>query len=81
MLGVGFMQDSGATMNFERDEVRHKKNGRTVIILLRTSGGSNRARVAAARMISKVNIAGGTLTSVEVSVTAKYGELVCSFRR
>ncbi|KAG2979489.1 hypothetical protein PC118_g11723 [Phytophthora cactorum] len=51
LLGVDLMQKHGATMDFERNEIRYKEDSRAVVIPFRTSGVTNNARMAAVRMV------------------------------
>lgn len=75
LLGVDFMQGHGATMDFDRNEVRYREDGRVIVIPFRTGDGASNARVAAVRMVRKMHIAGSSVVPVEVSVTAKDGEV------
>ncbi|ETP43607.1 hypothetical protein F442_09686, partial [Phytophthora nicotianae P10297] len=74
LLGVDFMKSRGATMDFNRNEVRYSEAGRAVVIPFRTIDGSGGRRVAVVRMVGKQAIAAKTVTPVEVSVTAEDGE-------
>ncbi|KAE9258765.1 hypothetical protein PR003_g35076, partial [Phytophthora rubi] len=75
LLGVDFMRGHGAMMDFERNEVRYTTAGRAVVIPFRTHGDAKNARVAAVRMVRRTELAGCTVTPIEVSVAADDGEV------
>ncbi|KAE8989114.1 hypothetical protein PF011_g18907 [Phytophthora fragariae] len=75
LLGVDFMRGHGAMMDFERNEVRYTTAGRAVVIPFRTHGDAENARVAAVRMVRRTELAGCTVTPIEVSVAADDGEV------
>ncbi|KAE9272854.1 hypothetical protein PR003_g30075 [Phytophthora rubi] len=75
LLGVDFMRGHGAMMDFERNEVRYTTAGRAVVIPFRTHGDTENARVAAVRMVRRTELAGCTVTPIEVSVAADDGEV------
>lgn len=74
LLGVDFMREHGATMDFSSNELKYKEGNRTVIIPFRTFDQEMGARVAAVRMMRKTRLGRGTITPVEVAVTASDGE-------
>ncbi|OWY95161.1 hypothetical protein PHMEG_00034908 [Phytophthora megakarya] len=74
LLGVDFMRTKGATMDFDRNEVRYRDGERSVVIPFRTYDSGNGAKVAAVRMIRKADLQGSTVTPIEVSVVARDGE-------
>ncbi|KAG2785086.1 hypothetical protein PC129_g20888 [Phytophthora cactorum] len=76
LLGVNFMQQHGATMYFDRNEVLYSEDGRAAVLQFRMGDGTGNARVAAVRMVRKTHIAGRTVMSVEVSVVEK-GNVPC----
>ncbi|OWY92210.1 hypothetical protein PHMEG_00038874 [Phytophthora megakarya] len=69
LLGVDFLRQQGATMNFQRNELSYRDDDRKVIIPLHTTEGAtnevNSARVAAGRAVA----------SVEEAVAAPDGEV------
>lgn len=74
LVGVDFTQSHGATMDFTTNEVRYNAGGRAVVLPFRTYHGSGGARIAVVRMARKIQIAGSTVTPVEVAVTGEDGE-------
>ncbi|OWZ04476.1 LOW QUALITY PROTEIN: hypothetical protein PHMEG_00023613 [Phytophthora megakarya] len=74
LLGVDSLKNKGANMDFRRNEMRYRDNGRAVVIPFRTHDNSGGWRVAAVRMVGTTHLAARTVTSVQVSVTAKDGE-------
>ncbi|RAW43420.1 hypothetical protein PC110_g340 [Phytophthora cactorum] len=74
LLGVDFMQANGATMDFDRNEVRYRVAERLVVIPFRTDVGSRGARIAAVWLTKKAALGASTVTPVEVSIAAKDGE-------
>ncbi|GMF66733.1 unnamed protein product [Phytophthora fragariaefolia] len=74
LLGVDFMRTNGATLDFDRNEVRYKDGERAVVMPFRTYDGATGARVAAVRMIGKTELVGNAVTPVELSVVAEDGE-------
>ncbi|KAK1930173.1 hypothetical protein P3T76_014406 [Phytophthora citrophthora] len=78
LLGVDFLRQHGATMDFERNELSYRDDDRKVIIPFHTTEGAkneaNGARVAAVRMTKRTQLQGSTVTSVEVAVAAPDGE-------
>ncbi|KAG6623015.1 Gag-pol fusion protein [Phytophthora cinnamomi] len=74
LVGVDFMRTHGATMDFERSEVRYIKSGRSVVIPFRTYDGEGRGRIAVVRMARKTQLDKFMVAPVEVAVTAKDGE-------
>ncbi|KAE9234239.1 hypothetical protein PF005_g1966 [Phytophthora fragariae] len=75
LLGVDFMRGHGTMMDFERNEVRNTTAGRAVVIPFRTHGDTENARVAAVRMVRRTELAGRTVTPIEVTVAADDGEV------
>ncbi|KAE9185142.1 hypothetical protein PF004_g23450 [Phytophthora fragariae] len=69
LLGVDFMRGHGAMMDFERNEVCYTTAGRAVVIPFRTHGDTENARVAAVLMVRRTELAGCTVTPIEVSAT------------
>ncbi|OWZ06564.1 hypothetical protein PHMEG_00021159, partial [Phytophthora megakarya] len=74
LLGVDFLKNKGANMDFRRNEVRYRDNGRAVVIPFRTHDNSGGRRVAAVRMVGTTHLAARAVTPVQVSVTAKDGK-------
>ncbi|EGZ21133.1 hypothetical protein PHYSODRAFT_329160 [Phytophthora sojae] len=74
LLGVDFMRARGATMDFDRNEVRYVDGERAVVIPFRTHDGAGGARVAAVQMVSRARLTGNAVMPVEVSVAAEDGE-------
>ncbi|OWZ03639.1 hypothetical protein PHMEG_00024588, partial [Phytophthora megakarya] len=74
LLGVDFLRQQGATMNFQRNELSYRDDDRKVIIPLHTTEGAtnevNGARVAAVRMTKRTAVA-----SVEEAVAVPDGEV------
>ncbi|EGZ06229.1 hypothetical protein PHYSODRAFT_531703, partial [Phytophthora sojae] len=75
LLGVDFMCGHGATMDFDRNEIRYTTAERAVFIPFRTRCDANGARVAAVRMVRRTEIGASAVTPVEVSVGANDGEV------
>ncbi|KAG6595847.1 uncharacterized protein IUM83_18272 [Phytophthora cinnamomi] len=75
LLGVDFMRDHGATMDFDRNEIRYTTEGRIVVIPFRTSGDGNGARVAAVRIVRRTEIDACAVTPVEVAEVANDDEV------
>lgn len=78
LLGVDFLKEHGAKLDFERNELVYRAKERRVVIPFRTDevdGGDNRARIAAVRMVRRTQLTGNAVTPVEVSVAAPDGEL------
>ncbi|KAI9991638.1 hypothetical protein PInf_016981 [Phytophthora infestans] len=48
LLGVDFMRTKGATMDFDRNEMRYHENGRAMVVPFRTHDETNGAKIAAA---------------------------------
>ncbi|KAE9323307.1 hypothetical protein PF008_g17390 [Phytophthora fragariae] len=74
LLGVDFMRARGATMDFDRNEVRYVDGERAVGIPFRTHDDAGGARVAAVRMVGRTRFTGNAVKPVEVSVAAEDGE-------
>ncbi|GMF46599.1 unnamed protein product [Phytophthora fragariaefolia] len=74
LLGVDVMRARGATMDFDRNEVRYVDGERAVVIPFWTHDAAGGVRVAAVRMVSRTRLTGNAVTPVEVSVTAEDGE-------
>ncbi|OWZ08712.1 LOW QUALITY PROTEIN: hypothetical protein PHMEG_00018702 [Phytophthora megakarya] len=74
LLGVDFMRTKGATMDFEKQEIRYGDDGRTVVIPYRTYDAEGGAKIAAVRMVLTTELSDNAVTPVQVSVTAKDGE-------
>ncbi|OWY90847.1 hypothetical protein PHMEG_00040838 [Phytophthora megakarya] len=79
LLGVDFLRQHGATMDFQRNESSYRDDNLKVIILFHTTEGAtneaNGARVAAVRMTKRTQLQGRAVTSVEVAVAAPDGEV------
>ncbi|GMF48287.1 unnamed protein product [Phytophthora fragariaefolia] len=75
LLGVDFMREHSANMDYERNEVRYTTAGRVVVIPFRTSEGTGEARVAVVRMARRTTIDGCAVTPVEVAVAANDGKI------
>ncbi|OWZ08579.1 LOW QUALITY PROTEIN: hypothetical protein PHMEG_00018855 [Phytophthora megakarya] len=73
-LGVDFMQEHGATIDFEKHEVRYRSNDHTVVIPFRTHDEGRGAETAAVRMAYSTRLKGRIMTPVEVVVSAVDGE-------
>ncbi|KAE9301653.1 hypothetical protein PF008_g22691 [Phytophthora fragariae] len=74
LLGVDFMQERGATMDFGRNELRYHCSSRAIVIPFRTFGEGQGDRIAAERMAVKTRLGKSTVTPVQIAVTAKNGE-------
>ncbi|OWY93072.1 hypothetical protein PHMEG_00037665, partial [Phytophthora megakarya] len=74
LIGVDFMKTKGATMDFERNEVRYHDGGRSVVIPFRTYGEDSGTKVATVRMVKKAQLPVNTVTPIEVSVAPEDGE-------
>ncbi|GMF41779.1 unnamed protein product [Phytophthora fragariaefolia] len=75
LLGVDFMREHSANMDFERNEFRYTTAGRVVVIPFRTSEGTGEARVVVVGMARRTTIDGCAVTPVEVAVAANDGEI------
>ncbi|ETN16344.1 hypothetical protein PPTG_21903 [Phytophthora nicotianae INRA-310] len=53
LLGVDFMRARGATMDFDRNEIWYRDEGRSVVISLRTHDGTGGAKIAVVRMAGR----------------------------
>ncbi|KAG6586701.1 Gag-pol fusion protein [Phytophthora cinnamomi] len=56
LLGVDFMREHGATMDFDRNEIRYTTEGRIVVIPFRTSGDVTPVEVAVAANDDEVGV-------------------------
>lgn len=74
LLGVDFMREQEATMDFSKNELRYSEPGRSIVIPFRTSDKTKHIKVAAVRMARKTILSGSTVTPVEIAVTAEDGE-------
>ncbi|KAE9024579.1 hypothetical protein PR001_g12641 [Phytophthora rubi] len=74
LLGVDFMRARGATMDFDRNEVRYRDSQRAVVISFRAHDDVGGARVAPVRMVCRTQLTGHAVTPVEVAVAAEDGE-------
>ncbi|KAE9008012.1 hypothetical protein PR001_g16815 [Phytophthora rubi] len=50
LLGVDFMREHGANMDFAKNEMKYESAGRVIVIPFRTFDGDNRGKVEAVRM-------------------------------
>jgi len=73
-LGVDFLREHRATMDFDKNEVRYDEDEKLVVIPFRTFAGVGSGKVEAVRMISRARLARSTVTPVEISVAAADGE-------
>ncbi|KAG3074346.1 hypothetical protein PI125_g22016 [Phytophthora idaei] len=76
LVGVDFMQQHKATMNFERNEVRYEDARERIVIPFRTDANDGDAKIAAVRLVQRTRLVRRTVTPVEVSVVAPDGEEV-----
>jgi hypothetical protein len=74
LIGVDFMRQHAAVMDFSKSEVRYRENGRLVVLPFRTYDDDGRVRVATVRLVRRPPIEANTVTPVEVSVPARDGE-------
>ncbi|OWZ03688.1 hypothetical protein PHMEG_00024532, partial [Phytophthora megakarya] len=74
LLGTDFLKAKGANMDFKRNELRYREDGRAVVIPFRAHDNGSGRRIAAVRMVGTTHLAARTVTPVEVSVTARDGE-------
>jgi hypothetical protein len=74
LLGVDFMKERGATMDFERSEVHYHTAGRAVVIPFRTYDDTGGAKVAAVRLARRSALCGNAVVPVQVAVAAEDGE-------
>jgi hypothetical protein len=74
LLGVDFLREHRATMDFDKNEVRYDEDEKLVVIPFRTFDGGGSGKVAAVRMVSRARLARSTVTPVEISVAAEDGE-------
>ncbi|KAG1703434.1 hypothetical protein DVH05_007382 [Phytophthora capsici] len=74
LLGVDFLTDKKANMDFERNEVKYGENGRTIVIPFRTNDADAGRTTAPARMAGKAQIPANAVTPIEIAVAAKDGE-------
>ncbi|KAE9118319.1 hypothetical protein PF010_g8269 [Phytophthora fragariae] len=74
LLGVDFMREHGANMDFAKNEMKYESAGPVIVIPFRTFDGDNRGKVAAVRMAATRRLGRSTVTPIEVAVTAEDGE-------
>ncbi|OWZ16708.1 hypothetical protein PHMEG_0009459 [Phytophthora megakarya] len=74
LLGVDFMQEHGATIDFKKHKVRYRRDGHTVVIPFRTRDEGHGTGTAAVRMAYTTRLEGRTVTPVEVAVSVVDGE-------
>ncbi|KAG3011565.1 hypothetical protein PC123_g15611 [Phytophthora cactorum] len=74
LVGVDFMQQPKAIMDFEQNEVRYEDARERVVIPFRTDANDGDAKIAAGRLVQRTRLVRRTVTPVEVSVVAPDGE-------
>ncbi|KAI9985598.1 hypothetical protein PInf_004979 [Phytophthora infestans] len=74
LVGVDFMNDHGAVMDFRTNELKYEEEGRPVVIPFKTSEAAKGVKVAAVRMARKTQVRGGTVMPIEIAVTGEDGE-------
>lgn len=74
LLGVDFVREHEATMDFSKNDMRYKESSRSVVIPFRTFDKTKGVKVAAVRMARKTRLGRSTVTPVEIAVEAKDGE-------
>jgi hypothetical protein len=75
-LGVDFLREHQATMDFAKNEVRYDKSGKMVVIPFRTFDAGGQGKVAPVRLVRRSRIARSTVTPVEIAVRKGYSSLV-----
>ncbi|KAI9994808.1 hypothetical protein PInf_011643 [Phytophthora infestans] len=70
LVGIGFMQQYKAVMDFERNEMRYEDRKKRVVIPFRTDEDGGSAKVATVRLVRRTPLTRQTVTPIEVSVTA-----------
>ncbi|EGZ11516.1 hypothetical protein PHYSODRAFT_250699 [Phytophthora sojae] len=70
LVGADFLGGRGATMDFDRGEVRYAERGRDVIIPFRTTEAEDDSAVAAVRSVSATNVQRRAVQTVEVAIAA-----------
>lgn len=74
LVGVDFLRQHRATMDFECNEVKYFDHDKLVIIPFRTEDDEGGAKVAAVRLVKQSRLVRSAVTPVEVMVTAPDGE-------
>ncbi|OWZ08378.1 hypothetical protein PHMEG_00019093 [Phytophthora megakarya] len=73
LIGVDFMKERSAVMDFRSNEVRYSYNGRAVVIPFRTYERSGGVKIATVRMAQRTQLSESAVTP-QVAVTAEDGE-------
>ncbi|KAE9022944.1 hypothetical protein PR001_g13032 [Phytophthora rubi] len=74
LVGVDFLRQHRATMDFECNEVKYFDHDKLVIIPFRTEDDEGGAKVAAVRLVKQSRLVRSAVTPVEVMVTAPDSE-------
>ncbi|OWZ09840.1 hypothetical protein PHMEG_00017393 [Phytophthora megakarya] len=74
LVGLDFMRNNEATLDFKNNEVRFRKDGRAVVIPFRTYASDGDVKVAAVRMVTRVQLGERAVTPIKVAVAANDGE-------
>ncbi|KAE9073770.1 hypothetical protein PF010_g24940 [Phytophthora fragariae] len=74
LIGVDFMRQHRAMLDFERNEVRYFERNTQVVIPFRTSEGNGKTKVAAVRLVRQTRLTRSSVTPMEVVVAAPDGE-------
>lgn len=74
LVGVDFMKQHQALMDFSRNEVRYDDKGEHVVIPFRTDGDDGDAKVAAVRLAASARLEKDAVVPIRVCVAAPDGE-------
>ncbi|GMF38489.1 unnamed protein product [Phytophthora fragariaefolia] len=74
LVGVNFLQQQKATVDFEKNEVKYDKRQQRVVIPFRTHSSRDGVKVAAVRLARHAKLARSAVTPVEVVVAPPNGE-------
>ncbi|KAE9005301.1 hypothetical protein PF011_g12098 [Phytophthora fragariae] len=74
LVGVDFLRQHRASMDFNCNEVKYFDHGKLIIIPFRTEDDEGGAKVAVVRVVKQSRLVRSAVTPVEVMVTAPDGE-------
>lgn len=74
LVGVDFMSQHRAILDFNANEVRYREQQQLVVIPFRTDAGDADRKVAPVRLAKRTMFAQRTVTPIEIAVTAPDGE-------
>lgn len=74
LVGVDFLKQHKAVLDFEQNEVRYDERKSKVVIPFRTEGSDGRIKVAPMRLVQRARLTRSAVAVVEVAVEAPDGE-------